>query len=84
MPGLCLTHAQAQRLWGLNAQTCAWALAALTGEHRIDLRHVGDGYFPAESAAAFADFGGLVALDRDLQMRRHRQGSSPTDRQIIP
>jgi len=41
MPGLCLTHAQAQRLWGLNAQTCAWALATLTGEHFLHLRRDG-------------------------------------------
>ena len=41
MPGLCLTHPQAQRLWGLNAQTCAWALAALTGERFLHLRRDG-------------------------------------------
>ena len=41
MPGLCLTHAQAQRLWGLDAQTCAAALAVLTGEHFLHLRHDG-------------------------------------------
>jgi hypothetical protein len=52
MPGLCLTHAQAQRLWGLNAQTCAWALAALTGEHFLHLRCDGSyGRLPECSAA---------------------------------
>jgi hypothetical protein len=29
MPGLCLTRAQAQRLWGLDSQTCDAALAEL-------------------------------------------------------
>ena len=41
MPGLCLTHAQAQRLWGLDAQTCAAALAVLTGEHFLHLQQDG-------------------------------------------
>jgi hypothetical protein len=30
MPGLRLTHAQAQRLWGLDAQTCSSVLKSLT------------------------------------------------------
>jgi hypothetical protein len=38
MPGLCLTHAQAQRLWGLDAPTCASVLASLTGERFLYLR----------------------------------------------
>lgn len=29
MPGLCLTLPQAQRLWGLDADTCRRALATL-------------------------------------------------------
>jgi hypothetical protein len=29
MPGLCLTHWQAQRLWGLDDETCAGVLDAL-------------------------------------------------------
>lgn len=32
MPGLRLTSAQAQRLWGLEVQTCATLLAALVDE----------------------------------------------------
>ena len=38
MPGLCLTHAQAQRLWGLDAQTCDGLLAALTEDKFLFLR----------------------------------------------
>ena len=41
MPGLCLTHAQAQRLWGLDAQTCASLLAALTEDKFLFLRQDG-------------------------------------------
>jgi hypothetical protein len=29
MPGLCLTRAQAQRLWGLDSSTCDAVLTAL-------------------------------------------------------
>lgn len=41
MPGLCLTHAQAQRLWGLDAQTCASLLASLTEGKFLSLRNDG-------------------------------------------
>jgi hypothetical protein len=43
MPGLCLTRAQAQRLWGLDAQTCASLLASLTEERFLCRR--GDGSY---------------------------------------
>jgi hypothetical protein len=33
MPGLRLTKAQAQRLWGVDARTCEQLLAALTETH---------------------------------------------------
>jgi hypothetical protein len=29
MPGMCVTAAQAQRLWGLDATTCSFVLATL-------------------------------------------------------
>jgi hypothetical protein len=32
MPGLQLTRPQAQRLWGLDEQTCTWLLESLTEE----------------------------------------------------
>ncbi len=32
MPGLCVTRAQAQKLWGLDAPACDDALAALVSE----------------------------------------------------
>jgi hypothetical protein len=41
MPGLCLTHAQAQRLWGLDAQTCSSLLASLTEDKFLSLRQDG-------------------------------------------
>jgi hypothetical protein len=41
MPGLCLTHAQAQRLWGLDAPTCASLLTALTADKFLFLRQDG-------------------------------------------
>jgi hypothetical protein len=41
MPGLCLTPAQAQRLWGLDAITCASLLASLTQAGFLCLRQDG-------------------------------------------
>jgi hypothetical protein len=38
MPGLTLTSAQAQRLWGLDAQTCLQFLELLTSERFLDRR----------------------------------------------
>lgn len=34
MPGMCVTAAQAQRLWGLDATTCNFVLATLI-ERRV-------------------------------------------------
>ena len=42
MPGLCLTLRQAQRLWGLDEETCGKALAVLV-EARF-LSHTRDTY----------------------------------------
>lgn len=33
MPGMCVTAAQAQRLWGLDATTCAFVLRTLVDRH---------------------------------------------------
>lgn len=41
MPGLRLTQAQAQRLWGLNAHTCASLLQRLIEDNFLCLRHDG-------------------------------------------
>jgi hypothetical protein len=38
MPGLTLTSAQAQRLWGLDAETCRQFLELLTSEKFLDRR----------------------------------------------
>jgi len=43
MPGLRLTFRQAQRLWGLDADTCAQLLQSLTDEHFLCQR--GDGTY---------------------------------------
>ena len=41
MPGLQLTHAQAQRLWGLDAQTCASVLETLREDAFLSLKDDG-------------------------------------------
>lgn len=41
MPGLRLTFAQAQRLWGLDADTCAQLLQSLTDQRFLHRRHDG-------------------------------------------
>ena len=33
MPGMCVTAAQAQRLWGLDATTCGFVLTTLVERH---------------------------------------------------
>jgi hypothetical protein len=38
LPGLCLTQAQAQRLWGLGARTCYSLLTTLTEQNFLFLR----------------------------------------------
>ena len=43
MPGLCLTLKQAQRLWGLDEETCGKALALLV-EARFLIQTRGDMY----------------------------------------
>ena len=43
MPGMCVTAAQAQRLWGIDATTCSYVLATLV-ERRI-LRRTARGTF---------------------------------------
>jgi hypothetical protein len=53
MPGLCLTHAQAQRLWGLDAQTCVNLLTALTAERFLFLRQDGTYGRLSDCAAEF-------------------------------
>jgi hypothetical protein len=47
MPGLRLTESQAQRLWGLDAQTCRQALTYLT-DTRF-LVHTGSGLYARAS-----------------------------------
>ena len=43
MPGLSLTTSQAERLWGLDRSTCAFALTTLV-EHRL-LRRTSSGQY---------------------------------------
>ena len=52
MPGLRLTHAQAQRLWGLDAHTCARMLGALVEDQFLCLGNDGAyGRFSADTTA---------------------------------
>jgi len=43
MPGMCVTAPQAQRLWGIDATTCAFVLSTLV-ERRV-LRRTARGTF---------------------------------------
>ena len=58
MPGLCLTPAQAARLWGLTPAICARALAALVAEGALvctrEVRYVGAVHNCARTATAVA------------------------------
>jgi len=47
MPGLCLSRAQAARLWGLSTQRCATVLEALVAQG--DLTFTRDGRYVATS-----------------------------------
>ena len=63
MPGLCLTLAQAQRLWGLDASTCSGLFAALTADKFLWLR--ADGTYGRSSDCA-------STLPRSLRVSSHR------------
>ena len=41
MPGLCLTLAQAQRLWGLDRSSCEVVLGALVNERYLKVGQAG-------------------------------------------
>jgi hypothetical protein len=53
MPGLHLTRAQAQRLWGLDAETCLKFLELLTSESFLDQRPNGTYARRSDSAMMF-------------------------------
>jgi hypothetical protein len=53
MPGLRLTRAQAQRLWGLDAETCLQFLEQLTSERFLDRSANGTYARRSDSATAF-------------------------------
>jgi hypothetical protein len=53
MPGLRLTSAQAQRLWGLDAETCQRFLEVLTGETFLDRKANGTYARRSDSAMSF-------------------------------
>ena len=50
LPGMCLTKAQMQRLWGLDARTCDALVEALEAEHF--LKRAADLYVISEPRAA--------------------------------
>ena len=61
MPGLRLTREQAQRLWGLDADTCLQFLELLTSERFLDLsaqRHIRSALRWRHGVSAGADGGG--------------------------
>jgi hypothetical protein len=53
MPGLQLTRAQAQRLWGLDTETCSQLLELLTSERFLDCKANGTYARHSEGAMAF-------------------------------
>ena len=53
MPGLRLTREQAQRLWGLDADTCVQLLELLTSERFLDLSANGTYARRSDGALAF-------------------------------
>ena len=70
MPGLCLTHAQARRLWGLDAQTCASLLTSLTEDHFLHLRS--DGTYGRISDCAVALPGGALRNSSHVAAKNFR------------
>ena len=69
MPGLRLTHAQVQRLWGLDAQTCASLLESLTEDKFLCLGN--DGAYGRLSDAAVVLPSGLRNSSHSLQKNSH-------------
>jgi len=63
MPGLCLTCAQAQRLWGLDAGTCCSLLASLAEDRFLFLR-------PNGTYARFSDCDAVIP--REMRISSHR------------
>jgi len=61
MPGLRLTRAQAQRLWGLDEQTCVQLLDSLT-EDRFLLRRIDGTYARLTDGAPTDGAGGFPPL----------------------
>jgi hypothetical protein len=53
MPGLQLTRAQAQRLWGLDTETCNQMLDVLTSERFLDCKANGTYARHTDAAMAF-------------------------------
>jgi hypothetical protein len=70
MPGLMLTSAQAQRLWGLDAQTCLQFLELLTSERFLDRRANGTYARLTDSSMTFPP--ARMASAAGLSARRDR------------
>ena len=68
MPGLRLTRAQAQRLWGLDEQTCVQLLDSLTAD-RFLLRR-GDGTYARLTDGALGEGGGAFPPPRMAKAAR--------------
>ena len=79
MPGLQLTRPQAQRLWGLDAQTCAQLLDSLTEDKFLYRRNGGTYARFTEGAVTFPPLR-MVKAERAPQARGVAE--SPTDGRI--
>jgi hypothetical protein len=68
MPGLRLTRAQAQRLWGLDEQACAVLLESLTADGFLAQREDGMYVRSGESTTGFPPTR-MIKVDRTPRLR---------------
>ena len=70
MPGLSLTVPQAERLWGLDASTCASVLTALIERRVLTRRQAGRTFDdPPADAGTFRDLPSRWSASREHQVR---------------
>ena|SRR5579862_8185596 len=76
MPGLRLTSAQAQRLWGLDADTCTQLLQSLTEQHFLHRRNDGSYSLFRQSDGTYARV--ADGIDRVQGLRMAKAGHPPS------
>jgi hypothetical protein len=74
MPGLHLTPAQAQRLWGLDAPTCLQVLELLTSERFLERRANGAYARRSDAGMMFPPARMATAADRTIDRSRRKAG----------